>query len=461
MIKIGITYRLFFSILAATCLAILCMFLIMQWSINRGFLQYLNTMAHDNVESMTINLEQAYAEHGNWNFFRNDPSFWATRAMNKQSDNNTTGKNRKIQPPKIPLVILDAEGRPLFGDPAESGEINYRPINNNNKTVGYVGLLPPKQFLSPHQLQFLRHQKLALITAVFGLMLVVAIFSLPLARRLVRPIKTLALAIHELASGKYNVRVPVASSDELGRLARAFNSMAMTLEKNEKARRQWVADISHELRTPLAVLRGEIEALLEGIRHTTPEAIRSLHTEVIRLHRLVDDLHQLTLSDLGALTYRKEELDPADILKDSAQAHHAEFARKHLRFTTDIPEECKAYIFGDGERLQQLFSNLFDNSLKYTNTGGELEVRLRYDGKQVVIDFEDSAPGVPEDDMEKLFDRLYRVDASRNRTSGGSGLGLAICRNIVQAHDGIITAHPSSLGGILIRVVIPVTEGNL
>ena len=121
----------------------------------------------------------------------------------------------------------------------------------------------------------------------------------------------MAAATHDLASGKYAVRIPVSSSDELGQLARDFNAMALTLEKNEKARRQWVADISHELRTPLAVLRGEIEALLDGIRNTTPEAIRSLHVETLRLHRLVEDLYQLALSDLGALTYRKEDLDLA------------------------------------------------------------------------------------------------------------------------------------------------------
>ena len=458
MVKIGITHRLFFSILAATCLAVLCMLLIMQWSINRGFIQYLNATAHDNMESLATNLEHAYGEHGNWSFFRDDPSFWTIRMIHKQPDNARSGITGKAQPPRIPLVILDADRRPLFGDPTESKEIRYRPINHNDKTVGYVGLLPPKQFLSPHQLQFLQDQKLALITAVLVLVLAAAAFSLPLARRLVRPVKSLSLAIHELASGKYSIRVPATSSDELGRLAQDFNSMAATLEKNEQARYQWVADISHELRTPLAILRGEIEALLEGVRDTTPEAVRSLHSEVIRLHRLVDDLHQLTLSDLGALTYRKHELDLADLLRDSTQIHQAEFVRKGIGLTIDIKEGCRANLFADDERLGQLFTNLFDNSLKYTDAGGKLVVRLRHGGKQAVVEFEDSSPGVPESDLEKLFDRLYRVDASRSRISGGSGLGLAICRNIVQAHDGAITAHPSMLGGILVRVIIPLLE---
>jgi two-component system, OmpR family, sensor histidine kinase BaeS len=230
--------------------------------------------------------------------------------------------------------------------------------------------------------------------------------------------------------------------------------MALTLEKNEKARRQWVADISHELRTPLAVLRGEIEALMEGVRTVSPEAIRSLHAEVLRLHRLVDDLHQLALSDLGALTYRKEELDLADALRESIETCRGAFISKGVDLISDISGTQGITIFADRERLLQLFSNLLDNSLKYTDSKGELKVRLSSDSDRVVVEFEDSAPGVPEDEVGKLFDRLYRVEGSRNRASGGAGLGLAICRNIVEAHAGTIAAYPSSLGGVLVRVIL-------
>jgi len=461
MIRIGITYRLFLSILAATCAAILCMFLIMQWSINRGFLRYLDAMGQQDLEVIRVNLAEVYSRHGSWDFLRNDPRYWVTWVLTDRREAGTESRPEKPGHPKPPLVILDGEHQPIFGNPGEAGGVNYRPIIHNDLTVGYVGLLPPKQFLSPPQLKFLQQQKFALITAVLGLVLVVMVFSLPLARRMLRPIRTIAAATRELASGKYAVRVPVTSSDELGLLARSFNAMAGALEKNEKARRQWVADISHELRTPIAVLRGEIEALLEGVRDTTPEAVRSLHTEVVRLHRLVDDLHQLTLSDLGALTYKKEDLNLVDVLKDSANAYRTEFTRKGIALATDIPKNSRSNVFADRERLQQLFSNLFGNSLKYTDRGGKLIVRLRCETGRVTIDFEDSAPGVCSEDMEKLFDHLYRVDASRSRASGGAGLGLAICRKIIEAHDGTITAHASSLGGLLMRIAMPLEEENL
>ncbi len=267
----------------------------------------------------------------------------------------------------------------------------------------------------------------------------------------------MAAATHDLASGKYSVRVPVSSSDELGLLARDFNEMALTLEKNEKERRQWIADISHELRTPLAVLRGEIEALMEGIRAISPEAVRSLHAEVLRLHRLVDDLYQLALSDLGTMTYRKEELDPAEVLRDCVDHYQMEFAAKGIGMKLDILEE-KTPVFADRERLHQLFDNLFENSLKYTDQGGYLIVGMDHCNGHALITFADSAPGVRPDQLDKLFNRLYRVEGSRNRSSGGAGLGLAICRNIVEAHSGTISAFPSPLGGVLIKIAIPVPE---
>jgi two-component system sensor histidine kinase BaeS len=459
MIRIGITYRLFLSILAATCAAILCMFLVMHWSINRGFLRYLDTMAQAGMESVSSNLARAYASHGNWDFLRAEPAYWVTRALHEHDESAPSARQGQLHPPRLPLVVLDADRRSLFGHPGKEDTIKYKPIIHNGSTVGYVGHLPPRQFLSPPQLQFLQHQKSALITAVLGLVLVVVVFSLPLARRLIRPVRTIAAATRELASGRYTVRVPVTSSDELGQLASSFNAMAVALEKNEKARRQWVADISHELRTPIAVLRGEIEALMEGVRETTPEAVRSLHSEVMRLNRLVDDLHQLTLSDLGALTYRKESIDLMEVLTDSVDAHRAEFDRKDITLDRDIPRgQAQTPVFADRERLRQLFSNLLGNSLKYTDSGGRLVVRVRRDGAIIVVELEDSAPGVPADEMEKLFDRLYRVETSRSRTSGGAGLGLAICRNIVEAHGGTITASPSPLGGLLMRVSIPVEE---
>jgi len=194
-----------------------------------------------------------------------------------------------------------------------------------------------RTFYDVHQLQFVRQQKLALALIAGVTLLVSALIALPLAKRLVRPIRALAAATRRLSAGEYAIRVPVMATDELGQLARDFNSLALTLEKNEQARRQWVADISHELRTPLAVLRGEVEALQDGVRRTTPETLHSLHAEVMRLSRMVDDLHQLALSDVGALTYRKCTVNLVEELREAADSFRSRFEGKGITLTADLP----------------------------------------------------------------------------------------------------------------------------
>ncbi len=473
--KIGITYRLFFSILGATSLAIFSLFLIMRWNIDRGFFEYLRNLDQSRLDQMTVNLEEAYGEHGNWDFLQNDPRFLTESMLGARSDDAGPGKGKRVaegrgmqrmgqrgpRRTRWPFIVLDAQRKPVFGKDEGTEGVDFRPILHDGAAVGYVGFLPPKQFLNPHQLRFLKQQKSALVLAAGGMVVAVMLFSLPLARRLVSPIRSITAATADLASGRYDIRVPAGSSDEMGQLARDFNTMALTLENNEKARRQWVADISHELRTPVAVLRGELEALLDGIRPISPEAVRSLHTDVMRLNRLVEDLYQLSLSDIGALTYRKTNLDLRAVLRDSLETYRPEFFRKGIRLTEDLARGPEVVVSADRERLNQLFANLFENSLRYTDTEGRLSVGLAVHGGRADIEIQDSAPGVSEEEAKRLFERLYRVEASRSRTSGGAGLGLAICKNIVEAHEGTISAHPSLLGGLLIRVAFPVAEKNV
>jgi len=495
--KIGITYRLFFIILCATGLTILCLFLIMWWSLDREFNQYIRMIDQSRLTQVISDLSGKYDEKGNWDFLKQAPPYWGASGDISSSPEQKVGPQPSFKPgtnkmhdagpmpvppvvnksqvsqpnagtpprpfdgkrPNGPLIILDADKKPVFGYRPPDLNFDFLPINVRNKTVGYIGLASPLHFLHPMQVQFLSRQKLALILGASGMVLVAIIISFPLARRLVKPIKEIAAATHSIASGRYATRISSSSSSELGQLARDFNAMALTLEKNEKERRQWVADISHELRTPVAVLQGEIEALLDGIHKITPETIRSLHAETLRLKYLVEDLYQLSLSDLGALTYQKEYLDPIDVLRDSVESYRTEFDRKHIALTLAVSGDIKTTAFADRERLSQLFLNVLENSLRYTDAGGELRVGAQVDNDFLIIEFQDSAPGVSARDRERLFERFYRVEESRNRESGGAGLGLTICKNIVDAHEGMISAHESPLGGLLIRIALPVSRG--
>lgn len=482
--RIGITYRLFLAILAAAALAVVAMFLIMQWSIGRGFLRYVNTLEQMQLSRIAGELEVDYGKAGDWDFLRDNPAYWRKLVISVlpgqecdmggleplsgarcgQGGGMGNGMGRPHERPPLPggrhfmmrLVVLDDQHAPLVGPGRIPENVMLLPLTHQDKTIGYLGLLPLADLTEAHELRFLKEQRLTLALVALAVVLVAAGLALPLAGRLLRPIKTLTMAARRMAAGEFSTRVQASSPDELGQLAQDFNLLALTLEKNEKTRRQWVADISHELRTPIAVLRAEIEALQDGVRPTTAASIRSLHGEVLRLNRLVEDLYQLSLSDLGGLSYRKEEVELAALLRGTMTAYRLEFEGKGIALDP-LPVGQEVIVFGDPERLRQLVANLLDNSLKYTDTGGRLAVGLTRQGSLAALDFQDSPPGVDEEKQCRLFERLYRVESSRHRGAGGAGLGLAICKNIVEAHAGQITARTSPLGGLWIRVTLPLS----
>ena len=284
------------------------------------------------------------------------------------------------------------------------------------------------------------------------------VISFPLTIHLLRPIKAMTEGTRKLIAGCFKTRIPVTTSDELGVLSKDFNSLATTLEKNEKNRKQWVADISHELRTPLAILRGEIEALQDGVRQPNTHTFNGLHGEVMHLERMVSDLYELSMSDIGALNYKRVIVDPQGVLTSTVEMFEQRMQEKNIEIVMHTGETQSCSVLADPDRLQQLFSNILENSLRYTDGPGMVQVSLKVGKDSIVISFGDSSPTVPEQQLSMLFDRFYRVEGSRNRGTGGAGLGLAICRNIVDGHEGTIEAASSPLGGVLIQIELPLAS---
>ena len=237
-------------------------------------------------------------------------------------------------------------------------------------------------------------------------------------------------------------------------LARNFNVLAETLERNQQAQRQWIADISHELRTPLSVLRGELQAVEDGVRAFDETTRKSLSGEVDRLTKLVNDIYQLSVADVGALRYRKEVADVGQVLEDTVELFEARIHDAGLELETDYARAPLEALI-DVNRLGQLFTNVLENTVRYTDRGGRVRVVCERQGKDIAISIEDSAPSVPSDALPRLFERLYRVESSRGRQTGGAGLGLAICKRIAHALGGSISASPSTLGGLKLVVRIP------
>jgi two-component system sensor histidine kinase BaeS len=248
---------------------------------------------------------------------------------------------------------------------------------------------------------------------------------------------------------------------EIDQLVDDVNAMASALAALEEARRSWIAQISHELRTPLAVLRGELESIEDGARQPSPAVLRSLAEEVAQLTRLVDDLHTLTVADLGQMPCRFVPGDAGEALRRIALKFEAR--ARQLGLALSVPAAAHAipaqWDFG---RIDQLLSNLLENSLRYTAAPGRIDVSWRTDGRSLQLQVEDSAPGVAAHDLPRLFEPLFRTDSARSRAvQHGSGLGLSIVRAIARAHRGSVHAAASPLGGLALRVELPLDPQRL
>ena len=235
--------------------------------------------------------------------------------------------------------------------------------------------------------------------------------------------------------------------------------MAQALEKHQQTQQQWLVDISHELRTPLAILRGEIEAMQDGVRTVTRQGLDSLHIEVMHLGRIVRDLHDLSLIESRNFGSEPAAVNPLEILTETLECFRTRLNRRGIRLDMHETIEGDILILADADRLKQVFSNLLENTLRYAKVPGVVKISLEAGSGEFSVSFEDSGPGVPEESLAFLFDRLYRVDTARSREHGGSGLGLAICKSIVESFGGKIEASNSPAAGLKVSMVFPRHHG--
>ncbi|MEO8315660.1 MAG: ATP-binding protein [Pseudomonadota bacterium] len=330
------------------------------------------------------------------------------------------------------------------------------PITVNGNTVGFLGYIPSLRLVQSMESQAAQYQSRSLIVIAIGMLAAVLLNATLISRWLSRRLRALGHGAAALARGDYRTRLPAHGNDEVARLAGDFNHLAHALEAAQLGRQRWIADIAHELRTPLTSLRAEVEAVQDGVRPLTQASIASVAQEVHQLTRLVEDLRLLSLSDLGALTCRKEPEQLAEIIDDALSVGRTAIKEKGLQVQVHLDQSIQ--VDADADRLGQVFGNLLQNTLRYTESPGRLVIRAAIDGMNARIEWEDSSPGVADADLHRLTERLYRVDESRTRASGGTGLGLAIVKAIVDAHGGRMQPGHSSLGGLRWSIWLPLSE---
>ncbi|WP_443115613.1 ATP-binding protein [Herbaspirillum seropedicae] len=458
--RANIRLKLFYAMLALIVALIVAINGASQYIFNRDFLGYLNEQAQQRMEEMMPRLELAYRQHGSWDFIRDNPRAWFELMRPAIVEHNGAARSAgptftasDLTGAMLRFSLLDASRKLVIGYPNVGPDARLRPLLQDDVIIGWVAQTPFESVIGAIDLRFQHSQFVAQLIIAGVAVMLAAFLVVRISGVLTRPLTRVARATHRLAGGDYAIRVEVESGDEVGMLAQDFNQLAMTLERNEKLRREFMADVSHELRTPLAILNGQLEALEDGVLQPDAQTLRSLKSEVEHLNKLVGDLYDLSLADAGALTYRRADIDLAPLLRDSAALYRDRFSQRGMHLTCDLPATMP--VHADAARLQQLLSNLFENSLRYTDAGGRLQVHAHLQQQHWRLVFDDSAPGVPPEVMARLFERFFRVEASRNRASGGAGLGLAICRRIVDAHQGTIGASASPLGGLRVVVVLP------
>lgn len=493
--------RKFFIALALLLALLLALFVgLSRFGLQRGIGLYVAEIELSRLDWMVANLQRVYARDGNWESLRSNPRAWHEAQMpggllpvrGERPPPPPGGRPGgpggvspqldvlpdRFAPPPPPtrpgdpratpdsiyrrLALVAANGTEVIAGNAALGPNAVRsPIQVDGRTVGYLALAPLQGLGSTADRAFIAQQSAFVVyTGLAGLVLALLI-SVGMARRWLQPVEQLVGAARAVADGRLDVAVPVRGNDELAELSRTFNTMAARLTAVEQSRRQWLSDVAHELRTPVAAMRGEIEAVQDGVRVFDDATARRMHGQVMRLGKLVDDLRLVMQEAYAPDTLAASRARPLDVLLECVQSVLARLEQRGIALeglddVQKLASQMQPLVRGEESRLAQVFGNLLENSLRYTDAGGKLRLHAGIDAdRRLVITVEDSAPAPREADLPRLFDRFFRGEASRDRASGGSGLGLSICKAIVEAHGGSIAASASPLGGLRVTVALP------
>lgn len=353
-------------------------------------------------------------------------------------------------------IVADTSGKLLGTVHPEAHLAQGVPIMADFRQVGtvLVGSMVDSSFTGANE-RFLIQVARSLALAVAVSMAIAVLLGLAFSVQMTRPLASLNEAVRKIAAGDLSVVVPVSGRDEVASLSASFNAMAGELRRLDESKRRIIADSAHELRTPVTLIRGSLEAMLDGIYPTDEATIRSVYDETLRLSRLIDMLRELELIDSGELKLDFGDIDLAAAMEKAANLFRTASGEKAIDIEVLSPQDHALTVSVDPLRFDEVLYNLIENAIKYAPRGGMVAIAVRSEGEIVRISVDDSGPGIPEAEREKVFERFYRTDKSRAQDSGGRGLGLSIAYEIVKAHGGSIHVEGSPLGGSSFVVALP------
>ncbi len=447
----SITVKLLLAFLVISMLSVVLIVISARWLTEREFRSYL---FDQNRNSIITALADYYSKNGTWIGVEN------ASLIPGQSSTPRFGPGGERF-----FSLVDTSNRVvLAGSGDQIGDLlpqsvvqSGNPIKVNGKIVGTMVTRQPTIRVNPAETAFLDRVKQIYTLSAIGVIAVGLLLAFLLSRTFTRPIRELTAATRAVSAGQLEHAVPVRSRDELGELAASFNRMNSELARSIGLRRQMTADIAHELRTPVSVILGHAEAVHDGVMAPSLDTFEIIRDEAERLDSLIEDLRTLSRADAGELPIEFQPVSPVKLLEKVQAIHKQRAAKKNitigLQTASDLPE-----ISADPGRMVQVLSNLVDNALLYIPEGGSVNLSARVVADDLEFRVQDSGPGIAENELERVFDRFYRSDPSRQRYENGSGLGLAIAKSLVEKHNGRIWAESKPGEGTTIIFHIPMSE---
>ena len=415
----------------------------------RDFRAYLEGDQEDHVYSITADLEATYEQYGQWreNAVRRD-AVWAlllgfeTRLLD--TDNSVVMDTARALDSLSPLMkqrVVDLSAPRFEGEPPQF--IPY-PLFLRGREIGRLEvrfLLPKRENI------FIRRTNLYLLTALGIVGSLAMILSIVFSNRMTRPLREMATAASAISDGDLSKRVNIITTDELGKLAHAFNVMAASLQTQEQLRKKLIANVAHELRTPLTAIQGEIEGMMDGLMPMDKEQLESLSEESVRLAKMLDGIDELSQAQASTLTLRKKRFD----LKPFLETIVERFGRPARESGIMIGLECGQGLLvnADPDRLSQIVINLVTNALKAVKRGGTVIIAAAQKDTGVVLEVRDTGTGIKKEDLPFIFERFYRA------SPGGLGLGLAIVHELMDAHGGTIDVRSTDGSGSVFTAYFP------
>ena len=298
----------------------------------------------------------------------------------------------------------------------------------------------------------------SLLIAGFAAFAAAVAVSVYVSRRIVDPLQELAQVSRRLSQGYYHERTFIRSDDEFAALSASLNQLAEAIERTEQRRLGLITDVAHELRTPLTTIEGYMEGLIDGVIQPEPQTFAMLQHEAVRLKWLIEEMALLSRAEAGLLRVEPKPIDLHTVIEYVAAQFQPQFVSQELTLVLELPRNLPV-VLADPDRIEQILINLLANALQYTRSGGSVTILAESFDYYVRVAVRDSGIGIPPEHLSHIFERFYRVDKSRARTSGGTGIGLTIARHLVYAHGGEIWVESEGQGkGTTFYFTLPVHE---